>query len=190
VAKKINTILMMGKTGSGKGVQATLLSKKTGFKIFSSGDRFRELRQGSGWLAARIREDYDRGFLMPPWLASFLFEQPLLEIPPAEGIIFEGSGRKKPEAELFNEVANWIRRDYLVFDLQVGDREVIERLKKRARDDGLDASLEKINLRLEEYRKYTVPAIAFFKGIGKVVEINGDQTKEAVHSDITKALGL
>jgi adenylate kinase len=186
--KNVKTILMMGKTGSGKGTQAGLLGQRTGFKVFSSGDKFRELRLKGDWLAKRIHEDYDKGLLMPHWFASLVFESVLLETAPEEGIIFEGTGRKRPEAELFDEVAAWLRREYLVFDIKISDGEAIERLQKRARSDGLDASVEKIKLRLEEYRRYTEPAIGFFKGIGRVVEINGEQTPEAVHGDIVKAL--
>lgn len=179
----------MGKTGSGKGTQAERLAEHLGFKIFSSGDRFRELRGKGDWLAARMREEYDQGLLMPHWFASFLFIEGLLYTPHEQGLICEGTGRKKPEAELFEEVASWMRRDYRVFDIQISDAEAITRLQKRGRADGLDASVPKIRFRLEEYRNFTAPAIAFFKSIGKVKEINGEQAPEAVFADILKAIG-
>ncbi|KKU58659.1 MAG: hypothetical protein UX81_C0018G0001, partial [Parcubacteria group bacterium GW2011_GWA2_47_12] len=47
---KINTILMMGKTGSGKGTQSELLAKKLGYGIFSTGDEFRKLRKREDFL--------------------------------------------------------------------------------------------------------------------------------------------
>lgn len=187
---KINTFLMMGKTGSGKGVQAELLSKKTGFKIFSSGEKFRELRAKDNWLAKRIKEDYDKGLLMPHWFASFIFEEALLNLSDDEGLIFEGTGRKIPEAELFNEVALWLRREYIVFDIKVSNEEVINRSLKRGRADGLDADVDKIKVRLEEYKKFTEPAITYFKNLGKVVEINGEQPIDAVHNDIVKAIKI
>ncbi|MBI2474455.1 MAG: nucleoside monophosphate kinase [Candidatus Taylorbacteria bacterium] len=188
--KNVKTILMMGKTGSGKGMQAGLLSKETGYKIFSSGDKFRELRQREDWLGERVREEYDQGLLMPHWFASYIFEEALFGVKPEDGLIFEGTGRKKSEAELFNEVVTWLHREYLVFDIQVSDEEVLKRLQLRGRSDGLDANVEKIKFRLDEYRKHTGPAIALFKSYGRVVEINGEQTPEAVHTDIVKALGL
>ncbi|OHA23309.1 MAG: hypothetical protein A3H57_04135 [Candidatus Taylorbacteria bacterium RIFCSPLOWO2_02_FULL_43_11] len=186
----IKTILMMGKTGSGKGVQSEMLSKKTGFKIFSSGDKFRSLRVREDWLGKRVREEYDQGLLMPHWFASYIFEDVLLSTPPESGLIFEGTGRKKPEAELFDEVATWLRRDYVVFDIKVSDEEVIKRLQLRGRSDGLDANVEKIKFRLDEYRKHTDPAIGYFKSVGRAIEINGEQTPEAVHEDINKVLRL
>ncbi len=186
----VNTFLMMGKTGSGKGVQAALLSKETGFKIFSSGEKFREMRSKDNWLAKRIKEDYDKGLLMPHWFASFIFEEALLDLSDGEGLIFEGTGRKIPEAELFNEVALWLRREYRVFDIKVSDEEVISRSLKRGRDDGLDADVDKIKIRLSEYKKFTEPAIAYFKNLGKVIEINGEQSIESVHNDIIKAIKI
>jgi adenylate kinase family enzyme len=183
----LKTFLMMGKAGSGKGTQAAFLAEHLGFSIFSSGDRFRELRLRNDWLSVRIREEYDKGLLMPHWFASFVFEA-LLHTPPDQGLIFEGTARKKPEAEMFNEVAVWLRREYLVFDISISDGEVVRRLQKRARNDGLDNSVAKIKLRLEEHKKYTEPAIAFFSKLGKVKIINGEQAPEAVFAEIKRAL--
>jgi adenylate kinase len=190
MSKEINTFLMMGKTGSGKGEQSRLLSEKTGYKIFSSGDKFRELRLKNDWLGSRIRQDYDKGLLMPHWFASFVFIEELLARDVKDGLIFEGTGRKKPEAELFNEVVSWLGREYVVFNIKVSDEEVIKRSQKRGRSDGLDSSLEKIELRIKEYRMHTEPALEYFKSIGRLVEINGEQTIEEVHQDIIKAIKL
>lgn len=181
---------MMGKTGSGKGEQSKLLSKKTGYKIFSSGEKFRELRLKGNSLSERIREEYDRGLLMPHWFASFVFEEALLNTSPEEGLIFEGTGRKKPEAELFHEIAAWLRRDYVVFNIRISDEEVIKRSQLRNRSDGLDSSVEKIKQRIEEYNTFTEPALEYFKFLGKVVEIKGEQTIEQVHAEIVKAIGI
>src|SRR3989338_5369982 len=98
----IDTILMLGKTGSGKDTQAELLQEKTNFKIFSSGGRFREIKNQDTVLGNRIREDLDNGYLMPHWLSTFLFEEVLFALKKGEGIIFEGTARKRPEAEIFN----------------------------------------------------------------------------------------
>jgi len=178
---------MMGKTGSGKGTQAKLLSDRVGFEIFSSGDKFRELRSREDWLGERIHEEYDKGLLMPHWFASFLFEEKLLNTPPKQGLIFEGSGRKKPEAELFDEVATWLKRDYAVINIKVSDEEAIKRMKDRGRSDGLDVT-EKIKNRLDEYRNYTEPAIEFFRSRGKVIDIDGMPAPEIIHENILEKL--
>lgn len=185
--KPVNTVLMMGKTGSGKGTQSKLLADRLGFKVFSSGDKFREIRLRQDWLGARVREDYDQGLLMPHWYASYLFEEAFFNTPPEQGIIFEGSGRKKPEAELFNEVATWLRREYVVFNIIVTDDEVVRRSKGRGRSDGLDEE-SKIRNRLKEYEIHTGPAIEYFRSLGRVIDIDGMPAAEAIHEDIVKKL--
>ncbi len=182
-----NTILMMGKTGSGKGTQSTLLAEKLGWKIFSTGDEFRALRKREDFLGEKVRSEYDKGLLMPHWFASFLFEDALLKTIPSEGLVCEGIGRKEPEARLFDDVATWLGREYRVFELEVSDEEVIRRQLQRDRGDSLN-DRAKIEVRLNEYRTYTAPAIAFFKSLGKVTSIDGMGTPEEIHAEILKKL--
>lgn len=186
MAPKCNTILMMGKTGSGKGTQSELLAKKLGYEIFSTGEEFRKLRLRQDFLGERVRSEYDKAILMPHWFASYLFEEALLKLDPSKGVVCEGIGRKEPEARLFEEVASWLKRDYRVFELAVTDEEVIRRQLLRNRADSNDD--EKIKVRLKEYRMYTEPAIAFFKSIGKVTTVDGMGTPEAIHAEISRSI--
>ena len=182
----MRTILMMGKTGSGKGTQSELLAKKLGYTIFSTGEEFRTLRSREDALGIKVRADYDKGLLMPHWFASYLFEHKLLSLNPDEGLVCEGVGRKEPEARLFSEVATWLGRDFRVFELVVTDEEVIRRQLLRGRADSND--IEKIKVRLDEYRANTELAINFFKSLGKVTSIDGMGTPEAIHTEILKHL--
>ena len=184
---KINTILMMGKTGSGKGTQSELLAKKLGYGIFSTGDEFRKLRKREDFLGGLVRESYDQGLLMPHWFASYIFEDALLKLSPEQGLVCEGIGRKEPEACLFHDVAGWLKRDYLVFELVVSDEEVTKRMLSRDRGDGLNDE-EKIKVRLREYREFTEAAINFFKSKGRVISVNGSPTPEKIHEEVMKKL--
>ncbi len=185
---KPTIVLMMGKTGSGKGTQSELLAKKLGYKIFSTGDEFRKLRERQDVLGEKVRAEYDKGLLMPYWFASYLFEDALLKLPPTQGLVCEGVGRKEPEARLFNDVATWLGRDYRVFELTVTDEEVIKRQLLRNRPDSNTVGILKV--RLDEYRNNTAAAIAFFKSIGKVTDVDGMGTPEDIHANIMKELGL
>lgn len=178
---------MMGKTGSGKGVQSELLATKLGYSIFSTGEEFRKIRQQGDFLGKLVNEVYSQGLLMPHWFASYLFEDALFKLTPKDGLVCEGIGRKEPEARLFNDVANWLKRDYLVFELVVSDEEVTRRMMSRDRGDGLNDE-EKIKVRLREYREFTEPAINFFKSEGRVVSIDGSPTPEKIHEEIMRKL--
>lgn len=184
--RPIDTILMTGKTGSGKGVQARLLQQKLGFTLFSSGDRFREIKQTDTAIGNRIREDMDKGLLMPSWLSIYVFQEGLFKLKTSEGIVFEGTARKRPEAESFHEIANWLGRSYLCIHLVVPDEEVIRRQVKRGREDSNNK--EKIQTRLEEYRTYTASVIDFFREKNKLVDVDGLGTPEEIHERILEIL--
>ncbi len=183
----INTILMMGKTGSGKGTQSELLAKKLGYQVFSTGDEFRKLRKREDFLGGLVREAYDQGLLMPHWFASYIFEDALLKLAPEQGLVCEGIGRKEPEARLFHDVALWLKRDYVVFELVVSDEEVTKRMLSRDRGDGLNDE-EKIKVRLREYREFTEAAINFFKSEGRVISVDGMPSPEKIHEEVMKKL--
>lgn len=175
--------LFVGRTGSGKETQARLLVDKIGATLFMTGGRFREMIAKGDYLATRIREDYDRGLLMPPWFAVYLFQEFALDLPADRHGVCEGTGRSEHEAEYVEEVCNWLKRPYTVFNLEVSEASVMERSMKRGRSDGLDQEAV-IKTRLEEYRKQTQPAIDYFRGLGKLVDIDGEPSVEAIHAEV------
>ncbi len=179
---------MIGKTGSGKETQARLLQKKLNFSFFASGDRFREIQEQDTLLGQRIREDMDNGFLMPDWLSIYVFQEALFKLKDGEGIIFEGTGRKLPEAEMFDKIATWLGRDYVCVQLVVSDEEIVTRQLKRGRKDS--NTPEKIKTRLSEYYKYTVHVIDFFRQKNKIIDVDGVGAIEKIHAEIMLKLNL
>lgn len=182
----IKTILFLGHTGSGKGVQSKLLAEKTGFEVFSTGGRYRELRVGESDLAMRIREEYDLGYLMPSWFSSFLFQEAFLYRPLSTGIICEGVGRKVEESKAFSDVMTWLRRPYVVFYLSISEEEALRRQLARASAEHRPESdsEEKLRVRFAEYEKYTIPAIDVFRQGGQVVDLDGERPIEVIHADV------
>ena len=186
------TILFLGPTGSGKGVQSKLLSDKLGYPVFSTGGRYRELRVGEGDLAKRIREQYDGGHLMPAWFSTFLFEEAFLYKPLAEGIICEGVGRTLFEVQNFHDVMEWLRRPYIVFCLNISEEESMKRQLLRTSQEVRPESdsEEKIRTRFAEFKKHTSSAIAFLREKGKVIDMEGERTIEEIHKDVCGHLGV
>jgi len=185
----VTTFIIMGRPGSGKTTQAQKLSVLTGFPIFSSGGRARTLAKHNSYLGRKIADLINHGNLMPAWLASYLFEDTILKLEPEEGIIFEGAARTKEEAERFHEVMHWLQRPYRVFNLEVSESVVRERLAKRATLEGrVDDRLEHIDTRFREYIDHTTHAIEFFRSKNMLVDVDGAKDPEAVSDDIRETL--
>lgn len=188
---QVNTFLMMGRPGSGKGTQARLLAKKLGAEIYSSGNRLREMAKAPGFVNEKVRQTMDRGELLPAWFSSHLFIEVLLNLSPEDQIVFEGACRLEREAHDFDEVALWLERPYRVVYLQISEAEVRERLRKRQNIEGrADDASDIFDERMAEYKQNTANAVEYFRAKGRLVEVNGEQPIERVHADALEALSL
>jgi adenylate kinase len=185
----LNTILFIGKPGSGKGTQTALLSEKTGWPVFASGDMFRALAKEETLAGQKYRKDMEAGLLAPDWYAAYFFQKTILPQSPEQGVIFDGFGRKLPEAKLVIEILNWLERPFRALHVKVSDEEIVDRLEKRGATSGRvdDSAIQK---RLEEYRTFTEPCIELFREAGVLVEVNGEGAVDAIHADIRAKLGL
>ena len=182
---------MMGPPGSGKGTQGKLLAKKLGGEIYSSGNRFREMAKGSGFVNEKIKKTLEEGGLLPAWFSSHLFVDALLGINPEDTIVFEGACRRLEEAEAFDETAEWLERPYLAIFLNISGEEVERRLKVRKEVEGRnDDASDTVDHRLKEYEGHTAKAVEFLHKREKLVTISGNDTIENVHQSILKALQL
>jgi adenylate kinase len=185
---EFNTVLFIGKPGSGKGTQASLLKEKTGWDIYASGDMFRAINKEDSFIG-RMKAEHEQGILAPQWFATYLFQKTIFSVPHETGVIFDGFGRKVPEAKLVIEILNWLERPFRAVHIKVSDEKIIERLTKRRgeADRADDHSIEK---RLEEYREYTEPSIEVFREAGMLVEVAGDTGVDEVAKAIQDALHL
>jgi adenylate kinase len=182
---------MVGRPGSGKGTQATLLAKKVQAPIFSTGGEFRALAAGESYLGKRLKGAMERGELLPHWLASFTFQKVLLHLEPEEKVVFEGACRTAPEAALFEEMSLWLARPYRAVYLRISEEEAWKRLLSRSATEGrADDDQTVIRKRFEEYKTKNEAVIEHFKAVGTLVEVNGEQPIEVVHADVLKALDL
>jgi adenylate kinase family enzyme len=179
----VNTFVFMGRPGSGKDVQAEFLSNKLGCKVYSIGGRLREIARQDSKFGHKVSETIDSGDLTPVWLASYLFQEVILNLDDNENAVMHGVGRREPEARLFSEVCNWIDRDFIIINLEVSEKTVIERLNKRSKVEkrGDDDDVQN---RFNEFNKHTVPALNFFRSIGKVIDIDGEPVEEVVAAEV------
>jgi adenylate kinase len=175
----------MGLPGCGKGKQAELLSGRTGFAIVSTGGELRKLAEEKTLLGEKVAKIMNSGELMPSWFVSYIFERTLFEIKETEGVIFEGVGRKEPEARLFDEICKWLDRDYRVVHLNVSEETAIKRLSGRQESGGRNDDNPAIyQNRLKNFRENTLPAIEYFRSVGKVIDISGEPSPELIGNEV------
>lgn len=186
----IDTILIIGRPGSGKGTQAKILAQRLGWTRLSSGDRIKQIRDGHEPFSPRVREMYDKGTLLPDWFADYLLESGLLELEPYVGVILEGFGRTESQAKHFCEIISWLGRHLAVINLEVSEEEVVRRMAERAKiEDRPDSnSEENVRMRITQFTEQTAPAIEYFRQCGFVTDINGEVSPEEVAASIESAL--
>lgn len=185
----VNTFLFMGRSGSGKGTQVKILADKKGYKIFEMGSTLRCIGDTGTTFGNKIKEVIDTGIWLPSWIPNYLFQKEAIDLPTDQGIIYDGMGRKLAQAEIFNDVMEWLDRDYVIINLDVSRETILKWVEKRKGDEQrADDTSEGLQNRFDEYDKYAVEAIEFFREKGKVIDINGDQPMEKVSADIWEAV--
>ncbi|HEY4522751.1 MAG TPA: nucleoside monophosphate kinase [Candidatus Paceibacterota bacterium] len=183
------TIFFVGKPGCGKGTQAKLLGEETGWPIFISGALFRALEAEDTPVGRRLKKENEAGFLSPHWFAMYLYLKSLFAIPEGASAIFDGFNRKIEEAELNISSLAWLGRPFTVINVIISDEEVGRRLEGRRKVSGR-ADDHAVEERLKEYYEFTVKAIALFRDVGALIDIDGERSVEAIAVDIKKALEL
>jgi adenylate kinase family enzyme len=194
------TIVFFGKSGSGKGTQADLLIKTLREKDKSretiyveTGQKFRNFVKSSpSYMAKRIYEIMNAGKFLPPFIPIWMWTQFLIdEIKSGdEHMVFDGVCRQPEEGPILDGALQFLGREMpVIILLDVHEHEVTKRLLKRGRHDDTH---EKIAERLRSFESGAMPSIRHFMKSPHVrfVTINGDQSIEAVHADILKAVGI
>lgn len=126
-------IILLGRSGCGKGTQAGRLAERFGLAVVSPGERFRQLAAIPSLTGEKVKAIIDAGGLPPDWLASHLWLEELVEkIVRDRGLIFDGTPRRLEEAKLIDEILAWYERiNVRVFLLDISRDEARRRLLGR-----------------------------------------------------------
>ena len=185
----MRTVFFVGKPGCGKGTQAELLSKTTGWPAIIGGDQFRAIAAEDTLVGRKVKEEYDAGRLQPQWLAEYLFLKSLFSLPGDTTAIFDGFSRRKPEAEMILNVLTWLGRQTVVIYVKVSDDSARKRIAIRKEIAGrADDSV--VDERLKEFYANTEPAIELFRKAGVLIEVDGEPAPETIAENIRTALKI
>ena len=183
------SINIFGLPMSGKDTQGIKLAELLGAKYLSSGMIIRAKEK-------EAKKSYSNfGSLIPSnvfyeWVLPFFERQDLFKYP----LILSSIGRWQGEEDQVMSVAAGSGHDIkAVILLNISEADVENRwneakvLNDRGdRDD--DKDLEVFKTRIEEFRKKTMPVLQHYKALGLLIEVNGDQPRNAVTDEIVEKL--
>ena len=128
-------IIILGRSGSGKGTQAKLLTKEFGFNYLGSGILLRERVKNNDDLGQELKKIIDRGDLVPTETIFKIWSERLEEMKEQvgeKGLIIDGSPRILEEAKMMDELfekLGW--EDIKVVLVDISEQESFDRLIKR-----------------------------------------------------------
>jgi len=185
-------VLLLGPQGSGKGTQAKLIAMTYGIPQVATGDMARELKELDTPLGHEVKEIYDRGELLSDDLIVRMIRDRLSRGDTIPGFILDGFPRNLAQAEALDALLEEVgRRLDVVFEFQIGDREVLmERIAIRAVEEGrTDDTPDAIRKRLEIYDRETAPLVEHYRTKhANVVGIHADQPVDDVFAEVREAL--
>lgn len=210
-------LVMLGAPGAGKGTQARLIAAKYDLAHISSGDLFRENIKNKTELGKLAQSFISQGELVPDQVTIRMVEDRLSRDDCANGAVLDGFPRTPPQAKALSELMKSLGADiHLVPYIRVPEDVLVARLSGRCtcraqghvfhsvfdppkqagvcdidgselyqREDDLP---ETVRNRINVYLEQTSPLIEYFREMGILVEINGDQPIEKVQADMLAAL--
>ena len=170
-------IILMGVAGSGKSMQGKILADELGHAWISTGEILRVLVTG------KRRQDMQKGLLLSDDEVIRVIEKVLELINTKEEFVMDGFPRTEVQVDwLMNQVALGRLQKPIMFHLDIDEQVVRSRLKLRNRPDDTE---ESIAIRFKEYNQKVRPIIEYMRTKGiTVIDINADQTPQAVHDQI------
>jgi len=181
-------ILMLGPQGSGKGTQATILSKKLRVPALSMGQLLRDEVGTGSELGAEIDRIINKeGKLVPDTMALEVLRRRLSKPDVAEGYVLDGYPRNAAQYSVFAQLDT---PTHAVL-IDVPFEESMARLLKRAQTEGrVDDTQELIRTRLQIYENETKPILEEYRSQGLLREVDGVGTVEEIARRVSDALGV
>lgn len=192
-----DTIVFIGRSGSGKGTQITLLkdylegkNKETDILHFESGAHFRSFIKGEGFTSERMRDIIAHGNLAPDFITEWLLVDDLVKnLSEDKMLLLDGFPRTLNQARTLDSAMDYYqRRTIKVLHVNVSEDEVRQRMLDRGRAD--DQEIEVINRRISWYNENVMPVLDWYRTEDQyqVIDIGGQQSVSDVHKEIIEKL--
>jgi adenylate kinase len=212
-------IVLLGPPASGKGTQAARLREDLGLPHIASGDLFRENLANETDLGLKAKVYMDRGELVPDDVTIAMVMDRLGRPDCAHGAILDGFPRTIAQAEALDEALVAEGHEIsAVPNIAVPDEVLVERVSGRRicrtcgeayhvkfnppKEPGVcdndggelyqrdDDKPETVRKRLKVYWEQTSPLIDYYRDKRVLIEVNGDQSIDAVTEELREALDV
>lgn len=210
-------IVLLGAPGAGKGTQAAVLSQKLKLAHIASGDLFRQALEKGTELGRQAKSYMEKGQLVPNEITIKMVLERITSPDCAGGIILDGFPRNVEQAKALDEALKKQNKsmDKAVY-IKVTEAELLSRLTGRwicrkcqtpyhevsspPKVKGVcdkckgelyqraDDNTVTIKKRLEVFFAETAPLADYYAKTGKLLEIDGEGTMEAISTRIINAL--
>jgi adenylate kinase len=206
-------VVLLGPPASGKGTQAARLREALNLPHVASGDLFRENLKNETELGLKAKVFMDRGDLVPDDVTIAMVMDRLSRPDCADGALLDGFPRTIAQAEALDQaLAQEGHGISLVPNITVPDEVLVERVSGRRlcrtcgeayhvkfnppkqpricdKDGGElyqrdDDKPDTVRQRLKVYWEQTSPLIGYYRRQGVLVEVDGDQSIDAVTADL------
>ncbi len=174
--------IFLGPPGAGKGTQAKTLAKHWNIPHISTGDILRQALREKTPLGVKAKGYMDKGELFPDGLVQDMVKERLNQGDNQSCWILDGFPRTVKQATFLSVLLQELNQSQQkVVNLDVPDDVVVARLLERGRNDDTE---EVIRRRLEVYRSDTAPLIDYYQQQQMLVVVNGNQSQEAVTTEL------
>ena len=183
-------LILFGPPGSGKGTQSIRIADKYQLKHISTGDILRTEIKEKTDLGILAKSFIDKGELVPDNVLIDILHSVIDHNKDVKGFIFDGFPRTIVQAEAMDQLMSELNdKVYKVISLVVPDKEVVDRLLKRAETEGREDDNEAtIKNRLTVYHKQTSPLLDYYKKQGKLLDIEGVGSIDNIFDSICESL--
>ena len=168
-------VVFMGPPGAGKGTQAGVLAARLGIPHISTGDIFRANVAEGTELGKQAQQYMDAGEYVPDSVTNAMVRDRLTHDDCRPGFLLDGYPRTVEQvAELDAMLRSANQQLDVVVELTVDVDEVVDRLVKRAQEQGrTDDTEDIIRRRLQVYAEQTAPLIDTYSERGILVKVDG-----------------
>ena len=206
-------LILLGAPGAGKGTQAEKIVEKYGIPAVSTGNIIRAALKAGTDMGLKAKSFMDAGQLVPDDVVIGIIKDRLKEKDCENGFILDGFPRTIPQAQALEDMGVDIDK---VLDIEVPDEKITARMSgrrvcskcansyhllyKKPKTEGVcdacggeliqrkDDAPETVQARLKEYHEMTEPLKDFYKKLGKLVIVEGQEEVADTTALVFKAL--